>query len=56
MLQDEIKQLLPAVFQRTVREDNPLKALLGLMEILHAPSEAALAQIDASFNPRRTTS
>jgi phage tail-like protein len=55
MLQDEIKQLLPAVFQRTVREDNPLKTLLGLMEVLHAPSEAALAHLDATFNPRRTT-
>lgn len=54
MQQAEIKQLLPAVFQRTVREGNPLAALLGLMEVLHAPSEAALEQLDATFNPRRT--
>ena len=55
MQQDEIRQLLPAVFQRTVREGNPLAALLGLMEVLHAPSEAALERLDATFNPRRTT-
>src|SRR4030095_16733311 len=54
MQQAEIKQLLPAVFQRTVREGNPLTALLGLMEVLHAPSEAALERLDATFNQRRT--
>ncbi len=55
MRQYEIKQLLPAVFQRTIRAGNPLTALLGLMEALHAPSEAVLEQLDATFNPRRTT-
>jgi phage tail-like protein len=54
MRQAEIKDLLPAVFQRTVHEGNPLAALLSLMEVLHAPSEAALDRLDATFNPRRT--
>jgi phage tail-like protein len=55
MQQAEIEQLLPAVFQRTIREGNPLAALVGLMEVLHAPSEAALEHLDATFNPHRTT-
>ncbi|MGH9879962.1 MAG: phage tail protein [Pyrinomonadaceae bacterium] len=55
MQQSEIRQLLPEIFQRTLREGNPLTALLGVMEALHAPSEAVLDRLDAMFNPRRTT-
>ncbi len=55
MKRNEIKQLLPAVFQRTVHEGNPLAALLEVMEQLHAPSEAVLEHLDAIFDPRRTT-
>ena len=55
MKQAEIEQLLPEVFQRTLRPDNPLTALLEVMEALHAPSEAVLERLDAFFDPRRTT-
>ena len=55
MKRAEIAQLLPTVFQRTLAEGNPLTALLEVMEVLHAPSEAVLAQLDAIFDPRRTT-
>jgi phage tail-like protein len=57
MKRDEIAQLLPAVFQRTLNlsEANPLNGLLEVMEALQAPSEAILSQLDAIFDPRRTT-
>jgi phage tail-like protein len=55
MKQNEIERLLPAVFQRTLYEGNPLTALLEVMENLHAPSEDVLAHLDAIFDPRRTT-
>ena len=54
MKRAEIAQLLPAVFQRTLTEGNPLTALLEVMEVLQAPSEAVLARLDAIFDPRRT--
>ena len=62
MNRDEIAQLLPAVFERTLRKhdplaahrNTPLAALLEVMEVLQAPSEAVLAQLDATFDPRRT--
>jgi phage tail-like protein len=54
MTRDEISQLLPGVFQRTLGERNPLGPLLAVMEALHAPTEAALAGLDATFDPRRT--
>ena len=55
MRQEEIERLLPSIFRRTAREGNPLTALLGLMEELHAPSEAVLDRLDVMFNPRLTT-
>jgi phage tail-like protein len=54
MKRREIEQLLPGVFQRTLHPGNPLVALLGAMEELHAPAEAALESLDAVFDPRRT--
>ena len=45
MKQREIEQLLPGVFQRTAVPGSPLDALLGVMEGMHAPSEAVLAQL-----------
>src|SRR5918992_2864563 len=54
MRQDEIERLLPSIFRRTAREGNPLTALLGLMEEMHAPSEAVLNRLDVMFNPRLT--
>jgi len=53
MKRSEIERLLPHVFQRTIRPDNPLLAILEAMSALHAPSEAALDGLDGSFNPFR---
>jgi phage tail-like protein len=55
MKRDEIAQLLPAVFQRTLKEENPLSGLLDVMEVLQAPSEDVLQRLDSFFDPRRTT-
>ena len=55
MKRDEIARLLPAIFQRTLSPGNPLTALLEVMETLQAPSEAVLQNLDAIFDPRRTT-
>lgn len=46
--------MLPGVYQRTLKRGEPLDALLGVMESLHAPAEAALERLDAAFDPRRT--
>ena len=54
MKRNEIEQLLPEVFRRTVRPGNPLFALLEVMEALHAPSEEVLAELDLYFDPYRT--
>src|SRR5688572_27926630 len=53
MRSPDIQRLLPGVFQRTVQPGAPLAALLEVMEALHAPSEAVLAQLEAHFDPRR---
>ncbi|MGH2479660.1 MAG: phage tail protein, partial [Ktedonobacteraceae bacterium] len=51
MKQNEIAQLLPAIFQQTIQQGTPLFALLGVMESLPAPDEAILNQIETCFNP-----
>jgi phage tail-like protein len=51
---NEIEQLLPEIFRRTVQPGNPLFALLEVMEALHAPSEEVLAELDRYFDPYRT--
>jgi phage tail-like protein len=53
MKRTEIEQLLPVVFQRTVSPENPLTALLEVMEVLHEPSEMALQNLDAALDVRR---
>ena len=53
MKRNEIARLLPGLFQRTLGEGGPLEALLAVMEALHAPSEAALAELPALFHPLR---
>ena len=53
MKQNEIKRLLPEIFQRTARDRNPLGGLLRVMETLHEPSEAVLASLDSTFDPLR---
>jgi phage tail-like protein len=50
---NEIEQMLPGIFQRTVQEGTPLFALLKVMEALPAPDEAVLDQLDAYFDPYR---
>lgn len=53
MKQADIAQLLPGIFQRTLREGSPLPALLAVMEALHDPDEQVLGQLDAYFDPYR---
>lgn len=53
MRSPDIQRLLPGVFQRAVQPASPLAALLAVMEALHAPSEAVLAQLESHFDPRR---
>ena len=53
MKQSEIRRLLPAVIGRTAREGNPLHTLLGVMEMLHDPSERVLDDLDSYFDPLR---
>ena len=45
MKRNEIAQLFPAVFQRTLKVGNPLAALLEVVEVLQAPSEDVLQQL-----------
>ena len=54
MKQSEIAQLLPGIFQRTLHAGGPLSAVLGVMEALHAPSEAVLDRVHAVFDPYET--
>src|SRR6267143_2908852 len=53
MRREEIRRLLPAVFQTAAAEGTPIAALLGLMEQLHEPSEKRLAALDEVLDPRR---
>lgn len=54
MKQSEIKQLLPEIFQRTVRSGGPLHTLLAVMEDQHTPSENVLEELEKYFDPYRT--
>lgn len=54
MKQNEIEHLLPGVFQRTLRQNSSLAAVLAVMEALHAPSEDVVQRLDSTFDPRRT--
>jgi phage tail-like protein len=63
MKRAEIELLLPEIIRRTIPpenarvtaalEANPLPLLLDVMELLHAPDEAVLAEIDRYFDPYR---
>jgi len=53
MKSSDIESLLPAVIRVTLGSGNPAGALLKIMEELHEPTEAILADIDSYFNPRR---
>ena len=54
MKHEQIRALLPAVFQQSVTPGSPLAALLDVMEALQRPSEAKLEQLDETFDARRT--
>ncbi len=54
MQRTALDQLLPNVFQQALVPGGLLGGLLDVMETLHAPSEAVLADLDAVFDPRRT--
>jgi phage tail-like protein len=51
---ERIRQLLPDIFRRTLRDGSPMLAVLQVMEALHEPSEEILASLDAVFDSRRT--
>lgn len=53
MQRASIEQLLPSVFQLGAAPGSPLAAVLDVMEAMHAPDEALLGDIDASFDPYR---
>ncbi len=55
MKSGEIEQFLPRIFQHSLRSGSPLKALLDVMEVLHAPTEDVLAQLETYFNANITT-
>jgi len=48
---EQIKRLLPSVFQRTSTTASPLSAVLDVMEAMHAPSEGVLDRLDTIFDP-----
>jgi len=50
MKREEIENLLPRVFRQTLQPGGPLNALLEVMELLHEPAEAVLAQLETYFN------
>ncbi|MFI6131646.1 phage tail protein [Micromonospora sp. NPDC051141] len=54
MRRTAIERLLPAAYQRAAGPGSVLGALLDVMETLHAPDEAVLADVDALFGPYRT--
>ncbi len=58
MKRAEIELLLPEIYRRTLppvraAADNPLAALLDVMELLHTPDEAVLDALDTYFDPYR---
>jgi len=53
MKKEQIKRVLPAVFQSAMEPGSPLSAILDVMEMMHAPSESAMDSLDANFDPYR---
>jgi phage tail-like protein len=53
MDQENIKALLPAIFQRAAGQQNLLNALVDSMEALQSPTEAIIENIDLYFDPYR---
>jgi len=55
MKRADLDALLPAVFQDSVAEGNPLDAILETAARLPEPDEAVLDSMDRLFDPRRTS-
>lgn len=55
MKPEEIKQLLPEVFQRGANHGTPLYSLLKIMEVLHQPVENCLGCYPDLINPYRAS-
>lgn len=53
MKPSEIARLLPGVFQRTIHPGSPLLALLEVIDLLQAPAEEILENLDGFFDPYR---
>lgn len=53
MRQAHIERLLPASFQRATTPGSVLSTLLGVMETMHAPSEATLSSVEDLVAPYR---
>lgn len=51
---DEIMDLLPEIFKRSISRNSPVDALIKLMHTLHLPTEEILNSLDAFTDPRRT--
>lgn len=51
MTSEEVRGLLPEVFQRAAVEGSPLAALIEAIQALQAPTEAALASLPLALNP-----
>lgn len=54
MKHQELKQLLPEIFQRTDQPGSPLHGLLQVMEGLSEPAEKILQQLPVYFDPYST--
>lgn len=50
MKHNEIERFLPQIFQYTLSTGSPLNALLEIMEMLHAPAEKVLTELETLFN------
>ena len=50
---DRIESLLPEIFLAGCRPGSPTRALVELMQALHAPIEDTLGALDEVFDPRR---
>lgn len=53
MRASRIKELLPAVFEQAAVPRRPLHTCLEVMELLHAPTESKLDELDRYLDPRR---
>ena len=51
MQRKAIEELLPTVFRQVMAQGEPLYALVGVMEMLHAPAEEALDRLDRHLDP-----